>query len=87
MAIASFLITYVFFGVIAFLLGRRSKAKPSTVRWILLAFLVLVSQWILVGTRVIDIFDLKIYANQALQALAFGTLVGLLSRHTRVSTP
>jgi hypothetical protein len=82
MAITSLLTTYVFFGVVGFLFGRSIKVKPSTLGWILLAFLVLLSQWLLPGTRVIAIDEFQIHGNQLLQALSFGTLIGLLSKHT-----
>ncbi len=87
MALTSLLTTYVFFGVVGFLIGRSIKVRPNTIGWILLAFLVLLSQWVFLGTRVIAIFDFQIYGNQVLQALSFGTLIGLLSKHTTQSQP
>lgn len=83
MATAAVLTTYVGFGAIGLLFGRVVRAKPSTVWWIVLALFVVLSQWILPGTRVIDIFDFKMYGNQALQALSVGLLIGLLTKHAK----
>lgn len=76
----SVLATYVICGVIGFLLGRSIKAKPRTPWLVSLAIFAVLSQWILVGTRVVDIFGFQIFANQVLQALSCGVLTGLLTK-------
>lgn len=76
----SVLATYVVFGAIGILLGRSIKATPRTAWLVSLAIFAVLSQWILVGTRVIDILGFQIVANQTLQALACGVLIGLLTK-------
>ncbi len=85
MITTSLLVTYVVFGAIGFLISRKVKVKPSTFGWIFVATLVLLSQWILPGTRVIVVFQFEMYANRILQAFFFGVLVGLMSKSIKSS--
>lgn len=82
MATVSSLATYAIFGGIGLLFGRRAITKPRTPWLIVLAILVLLSQWILTETRIISINDFRMYGNEALQAILLGILIGLLPKHT-----
>ena len=78
MALVSLVLTYIIAGVAGWLISKKIKNKPSTAGWILLVLFTIIAQGVLPGTRVIAIFQFEMYANNILQGLLAGTLIGLL---------
>lgn len=83
MLIVSWIATYALSGLLGFRFGRKLRVEPSPRLIISLALLVVVSQWVLVGTRVIDIFGFQMYANWILQGFSLSMLIGLLTRKAK----
>jgi hypothetical protein len=82
MAVVSLILTYLIAGVIGWGVSRKMKLMPGMAGWFLLVLATILAQWILRGTRVIDVFHFALYANHFLQGLFAGTLLGLLSRRS-----
>ncbi len=78
MAITSIVLTYVIAGAIGWIISKRIKTKPSKVGWFLLILFTILSQAILPGMRLIAIFQFEMYANNILQGILAGLLVGLV---------
>lgn len=80
MAMVSLVVTYLVGGSIGWGVARKVNGMPSRTGWILLVLATVLAQWILPGTRVIDLFQFKIYANHLLQGVLAGTIVALQLR-------
>jgi hypothetical protein len=78
MALVSIALTYIIAGLVGWVIAKKIKQRLSTAGWILLVVFTILAQGILPGTRVIAIFQFEMYANNILQGLLAGTLIGLL---------
>jgi hypothetical protein len=81
------LITYLVFGSLGYLWGKRLPLPARTVNWVLWLILLVLSDSLFVQVRLVDIYDFAIYLNWVIQALVVGILINFVVRTTRPEKP
>jgi hypothetical protein len=81
------LATYVVFGLLGYLWGKRLHLPDKTVTWVLWLILLILSDSLFVSVRLVDLFGFVINLNWVVQALVVGILINFVVRASRPEKP